>query len=136
MKLKEMLDLLKKVKKLKVKELKKVNNKLEVIHQKKMNEWFKLIEKGEQPITPVVDLDDLRDALTYCEYHFVGGLLEDEGLDKCPCSCYCINCEIIPTEKVSIRMQEIARDMGEENVFEEFKREYKEVLKIKDDNGK
>lgn len=113
-----MLELLRKIKKLKIKELKKLEGKLEIIHQKKMNEWFKLVEDGEQPITPVVDFDDLRDALTYCEYHFTGARYDHElDTENCPCNCHCINCELIPTNDIGIKMQEMGKDITEENVI-------------------
>lgn len=64
------------------------------------------------------------DPTVYCEFHWHGGMYENLGYDVCPCQCYCTNCEMIPEDAILIRAQEIAGDMKEENVFEEFKRQF------------
>lgn len=103
---------LKKIKRLKYSQLKEIAKKLDIIRNNKS--------------TPI-DIVDLEDAITFCKYHFTGGLLESFGLEMCPCNCYCESCEVIPTEVVSMRMQEIASEMGEENVFNEFIEQYGKV---------
>ena len=78
---------------------------------------------------PEITEKDINDALVFCKYHFFGGLHESLGLDRCPCNCYCESCELIPESQVFIRMQEIARDMEEENVLTEFLEEHGNYIK-------
>jgi len=66
---------------------------------------------------------DVKDSFVFCDYHYTGGFYESMG-DYCPCQCYCKNCEMIPEDAKLIRAQEIAEDMTEENVFNEFIRQY------------
>lgn len=102
-----MLKLLKKIKKLKVKELKLLAKRLEIIN-----------ERSDSNI-----LSELSEALNCCDFHFYGGFTEDMG-DICPCNCFCNNCEMIPQSEVLVRMQEIGQNMTEENVINEFIEEY------------
>jgi hypothetical protein len=132
------LDILKKIKKLKVKELKELSEKLEIIKKDKFNEYYReYLKDSENRSISYSDtyllFDDLTDALTYCKYHFYGNMLESEGLDKCPCNCHCINCELIPESPVLVRMQEIGKDMTEENVFNEFVEKYCEKNSYEED---
>jgi|SRR6185312_2125653 len=98
-----LLELLKKIKSLKVKELEEVVNKLE------------LREKD----VPELTINDLKDALNCCIYHFTGGFYESMG-EICPCNCICENCEMIPEHPIGKKMQEIGKTMGEENVMTKF----------------
>jgi hypothetical protein len=98
-----LLELLKKIKSSKVRELEEVVYKL----QFRSNEFSELT------------LNDLNDALNCCIYHFTGGFYESMG-EICPCNCICENCEMIPEHPVHIRMQEICKTMAEENVMTEF----------------
>ncbi len=76
-------------------------------------------------------LKELTEAINKCHFHFHGNLLESFGLNECPCECYCKSCEVIPESAIPKRMQELARDMNEENVMNEFIEQYC----TKDENG-
>lgn len=119
-----MIEILKKIKKLKVKELKLLDEKLKIILKKKKDQW-----KEENPVfdpenfvmPPVLDIEDIYTALMFCIYHFKGGRVESASDDEmCPCNCHCESCEMIPESEVLVRMQEIGQTMTEENVMNEF----------------
>ena len=98
------LKLLKRIKKLKIKDLKEVARRIEIV-SKRQSTIF----------------EDLKEVLNCCDYHFDGG---NYHYELCSCDCLCKNCEWIPTEEVPLRMQEIAKDLTEENVFNEFIEKY------------
>lgn len=103
-----LLETLRQVRRLKSHQLKEVIQKLELIAKNK--------DKDQKDIT----FEDLFDALTFCKFHFNGeGFYESMG-EMCPCNCICINCEMIPENPIGIKMQEIGKTMGEENVMTEF----------------
>lgn len=93
-----MLLILKQIKKLKAKDLKNLSQKLEIIN----------LRQGS-------NLEyQLDEALNRCEYHFYGKNYSNE---ICPCSCYCINCELIPTDQLGQRMQELGQSITEKDIM-------------------
>ena len=104
-----MINLLRKIRKLKYSELKKIAFRLDLIQRKKQSK---------------IDINDINDALSCCDFHFSGGMYESFGLEICPCNCYCQSCEVIPESAIPVRMQELARDMNEENVMNKFIEQY------------
>lgn len=99
--------ILRRIKKLKVKELKELDEKLKIIIQKSI-------------FTPIITIDDIEEALKYCIFHFKGGMIESLGYEECPCKCYCQACEMIPEHPIGIEMQKIAENITEKNVFDEY----------------
>ncbi len=112
--------ILKQIKKLKVKDLCILAEKLEAIEQKHREQLSKDFNSKYLILEPVIDMNDIEDALAHCIFHFKGGMLESFGLEECPCKCYCISCEMIPEHPIGIEMQNIAENMTEKNVFDEY----------------
>ena len=121
-----MLNTFLRIKKLKKPQIEELVKKLEIVKKRKINEWRNEGHSSDDlmPKMPQISLEDIQDALTYCIYHYKGFMFESLGLDECPCNCYCRNCEMIPESEVFVRMQDIAQNMGEENVFNEFIEQY------------
>ena len=113
--------LLRKIKKLKVKELHELDEKLVAIHKIQLKQWD---PKFNNLIDGLINVIDIEEALTYCLYHFKGGMKESLGFEVCPCNCYCENCELIPEDPIGIRMQSLGKTIGEENVMIEFNEKY------------
>lgn len=119
-----MIYLLKQIKKLKVKELNVLAEKLAIIDTNKKQLWHDNYSGDYPEPSPIIDIDDIKQALTYCIFHFKGGMLESLGYDECPCGCHCISCELIPENEIGIRMQELGETISEENVMNDFIEEY------------
>ena len=99
----EILQLLKRIKCMRVSQFKELIDKLETLTNGLM--------------LSDITLKDIQNTFIFCLYHYKGGLMESFGLEECPCQCYCINCEVIPEGIVSKRMVEIATYLKEENVL-------------------
>lgn len=133
--------ILRRIKRLKVKELKLVAEKLDIISYNKYIEWRANYNADAPHLTyaemqsPTVTMDDIQDAFIYCIYHFDGKRLESiDGNEQCPCNCWCEKCEMIPESSVLIRMQELGTSITNENVMNEFIEQYS--LKSGESNGK
>jgi hypothetical protein len=64
--------------------------------------------------TPDITLQDLEFAINKCRFHFFGGMHESLGMDKCPCECFCESCEMIPSDTVLVKMQELGRQVSKD----------------------
>lgn len=110
------LTLVKTIKKLKVKELKELARRLDIIASRKSSSIL-----------------DLSEAVNCCNYHFDGNNSEFE---ICLCNCFCQNCEYIPQDKIGQRMQEIGQDITDENaIFDLIEKGYAKLI-TKEINGK
>ncbi len=116
-----MIYLLKQIHKLNKSQLQDLAEKLEIIKERKIK------DEGMPPYANPythLRLSDIKEALTYCIYHFKGGGFYESMGEECPCNCRCQACEMIPETLIPKRMQELCATMTEENVFDEFKRQY------------
>jgi len=127
-----MLKLFRKIRKLKSKELNELIEKLEVIESRKLKLWHDQFDNNSLEPWPVINLEDIEQAFTFCIYHFKGGFYDELG-EVCPCNCHCESCEMIPTNNVGKRMQEIGEEITEENViFELINNGYAKRLSTQD----
>lgn len=111
------IDLLKRIKKLKVKELKEVALKLSAIQDKKDKIFYGERAESKQPWTisyPVIDIHDIEKALDRCIFHFTGNCLETPERYECGCGCLCTNCEVIPTHPIAIMMRKMSDEVTED----------------------
>ena len=114
-------------------------DKLEIIEKKKweLYETSRSLDRNHYAYIPTINLDDIKEALTYCIYHFKGGGLFENIADECSCKCLCQACEMIPTSDISKLMQEIGEDITEENViFELINKGYANTISNEEFNGK
>jgi len=111
------IDLLKRIKKLKVKELKEVAVKLsaiEDINRKKFELEWKASKEPYLVPYPWLTLTDLERAIDRCIFHFTGNCLETPQRFECGCGCLCTNCEVIPTHPIAIMMRKMADEVTED----------------------
>ena len=90
---------LKSIKKLKNKHLLEVGARLDAIEKRRMDEFMQRVMSGAKDVFPMPSLllQDLQDALRFCNYHFS----KNNTQQKCPCPCICDACSPIPRKDIN-----------------------------------
>lgn len=111
------IDLLRRIKKSKIKDLEQLALKLSAIEGKRKNRWHEEVMASKEPYLvqyPEMTIEDIENALNHCLWHFTGNFYETDELKECGCRCLCMNCEVIPTHPIAVMMRKMADEVTED----------------------